>query len=117
MTSNPQYIFDIIQDHFLEFFDVLVKIVDCGWWSTMNVIIGPPDDAVLMNAVAGGKLVKLGQNKIERQKTFCKILFQFYHCWYPLNTESDIYLLAFRGLYENMVSLLFHEKMFTHPCG
>ena len=64
MTSNPQYIFDIIQDHFLEFFDVLVKIVDCGWWSTMNVIIGPPDDAVLMNAVTGGNLAKLGQNKI-----------------------------------------------------
>ena len=70
MTSNPQYIFDIIQDHFLEFFHVLVKIVDCGWWSTVNVIIGPPDDAVLMNAVTGGKLVKLGQDKIERKKTF-----------------------------------------------
>ena len=72
MTSNPDYIplVDIIQGHFHKSFELLVKI---GLWLTVNAVWGPQDEGfptVLMSAVIGCKLAKLGWNKIEHQNTF-----------------------------------------------
>ena len=45
---------DIIQGHFR--LKVLIKILDCGWRLTVDVVSCPPDEppAVLMSAVTGG---------------------------------------------------------------
>ena len=74
MTSNPDYIplVDIIQGHVHKSFELLIKI---GLWLglTVNVVCGPQDEgfpSVLMSAVTGCKLAKLGWNKIEHQNTF-----------------------------------------------
>ena len=113
MTPNLDYIplFDIIQGHFHKSFELLIKI-DCGLWLTVNVVCGPQDEgfpAVLTSAATGCKLAKLGWNKIEHQNTFFQYFFSFlpYFCYLP-NIENAICILAFRGLHENMVSLLFH---------
>ena len=63
MTSNPDYIqlVDIIQGHFQRSFELLIKL-DCGLWSTVNVVCGPQDEGfptVLMSAATGCKLTKL----------------------------------------------------------
>ena len=77
----------------------------------MNVC-GPQDEGfptVLMSAATGCKLAKLSWNKIEHQNTFFQDFFSFFpYFLYPLNIENDIYILAFIGLHENMISLLFH---------
>ena len=78
----------------------------------MNVVCGPPDKgspAVLMIAATGCKLAKLGWNKIEHQNTFFQYFFSFLpYFWYPMNIENSICILAFRCLYENMISWQFH---------
>ena len=74
MTSNPDYIplVDIIQGHFHKSFELIIKM-DCGLWLIVNVVCVTQDEGfpkVLMSAATGGKLVKLGWNKIEHQNTF-----------------------------------------------
>ena len=86
--------------------------MDCGLWLTVDVFCGPQDEGfpiVLMSAAAGCKMAKLGGNNIEHQYTFFQYFFPFLpYFWYPLNIENTICILSFRGLHENMISLLFH---------
>ena len=66
-----------------------------------------------MSAATGCKLSVWGLNKIGSQNTFPSyffLLFIFTLSCYPLNNANDIRILAFRSLYENTISLLFHEK-------
>ena len=86
----------------------------------MNVVFGPPEagsPAVLMSAVTGCKLAKLGWNDIETPEHFFPIFLSFLpYFWYSRNIENAMCILEFRGLYENIFSLLFHSEMVSHPC-
>ena len=100
ITDTQPPLVDMIQYHFRKSFEFLLRIVDCGLWLTVNIVMIPLDEgtpAVLMSAVTGCKLANLGWNKIEHQKHFFL---------------NDICILIFRGLHENMISLMFHEKWF-----
>ena len=90
MTSNPEFTPTYTkQGHFRKLSEVLVKIVDRGWWLTVIVVICTPDEgfpAVLMGAVTGYKLDKLGWIKIERQNTFFQYLC-FIFTMFPVSTQ------------------------------
>ena len=111
MTSNPQYIplVDIIHGHFHKSFELLIKI---GLWLVVNsecCLWSEGFPTVLMSAASGCKLAKLGWNKIKHQNTSFQYLFHFY----PISgiywtLKMPYVFLAFRGLHENMISLLFH---------
>ena len=61
-----------------------------------------------MSAATGCKLAKVAWNKIEHQITFFPIFISFLtYFWYPLNIENTICILAFKGLHENVIYLLF----------
>ena len=88
MTSNPEYIPIGIQDHFHKSFELLIKI---GLWLVVNseccLRSTPLDEgfhAVLMSAVSGCKLAKLGWKNIEHQSSS----FQYFFHFYPI---SDIH--------------------------
>ena len=100
-------------------------LLDCSLWLNVNVVCGPQDKGfptVLMSAATGCIFAKLGWNKIEHQNTFFKYFDNFYlisgnhwnwKCHFYLflvstEIENVICVLAFRGLHENMISLLFH---------
>ena len=98
---------------------VLKKIVDCGWWSTVNVVIclpfllhqrphptpphsGPPN--VLISVMDVFKLDKCLIEMISRT--------QIFHM-YDIRWNWKVHMyFAFRGLHENVISLWFHEKWF-----
>ena len=70
----------------------------------MKVVCGPTDEgfpAVLMSAVTGFKLAKLGWNKIEHQNTFSNIFFIFTLLLVSTEHWKCIYILAYKGLHEN----------------
>ena len=112
ITSNPEYIptYDIIQGYFL------IKI---GWWLVVysECCLWSTRWGLPCCAVTCCKLAKLGWNKIEHQNTFFQYFFLFLpYFWYPLNIENDIFILAFRGLHHNKISVLFHQEMVSCPC-
>ena len=118
MTSNPEYIPTCwYYTKSLPQILILHIIVDCGLWLTMNVVIWSIGrvlhSAVLMSAVSGCKLAKLGWNNIEHQNTFFQYFFPFLpNFWWPLNTENYTCILALTYRQENRIPLLIHEKWF-----
>ena len=82
----------------------------------MNVVFGPWEagsPAVLMSAVTGCKLTKLGWNNIETPEHFFPIFLSFLpYFWYLLNIENAICILEFRGLHENIFLYCFIKKWF-----
>ena len=94
-----------MHNHFCKSFEVFIKIVGCGWCLTVNVVICPPHDGLLLCWWAWWlvvKLAKLGWNKIESQNTF----FHFSYIDWTLKIT-----------FKTPVPFLFHEKWFPTTVG
>ena len=92
----------------------------CGL--TVNVVCGPQDDGfstVLMSAATDSiNWLSWAEIKSSTRTRFSNIFFSFLpYFWYPMNIENAICILAFRGLHENVISLLFYLRNgFTPFC-